>query len=81
MNTNESKQKLNGKRCNLTVIYEYIFLVIVYIFVLDCIHARPTKAIVRPMVPLISCFNAFAEPELISEFFSTALGEKSSATK
>ncbi|RDD44181.1 Ubiquitin carboxyl-terminal hydrolase 5 [Trichoplax sp. H2] len=39
------------------------------------------KDAVRPIVPLISCFNAFAEPELISDFFSTALGEKSTASK
>lgn len=59
----------------------YNFSSIVYLFIVNGINARPAEAVIRPKVPLMSCFNAFAEPEIISEFFSTALGEKSTATK
>jgi ubiquitin carboxyl-terminal hydrolase 5/13 len=35
--------------------------------------------IVRPIIPMASCIAAFASPEVIDEFYSTALQTKSTA--
>jgi ubiquitin carboxyl-terminal hydrolase 5/13 len=42
---------------------------------------RPKEEIVRPRVPMIECFKAFAEPEMIAGFYSSAIKQKTSALK
>jgi ubiquitin carboxyl-terminal hydrolase 5/13 len=39
------------------------------------------KDIVRPRIPLSSCLEAFAEPEIIGDFFSSAIQAQTTAKK
>jgi len=42
---------------------------------------RDPSEIVRPRVSMTACFEAFATPEVVDDFYSTALQAKSVAQK
>lgn len=42
---------------------------------------RAPSEIVRPRVSMTACFEAFAAPEVVDDFYSTALQAKSVAQK
>lgn len=41
----------------------------------------PDDALVRPKITLQACFNKFAEPEMVEQFYSTAINDKTVASK
>ena len=40
-----------------------------------------TVATVRPHIKLLSCLESFARPESVEQFYSSALNDKTTATK
>lgn len=46
-----------------------------------CVFFRDPSLVVRPRVAMSACLEAFAAPEVIEDFYSTALQAKSVAQK
>lgn len=40
-----------------------------------------SNSIVRPRIKLSSCLDSFMQPEIVEQFYSTALNEKTNACK
>jgi ubiquitin carboxyl-terminal hydrolase 5/13 len=43
--------------------------------------ARDPSVIVRPRIKLFSCLEAFSQAEIVEQFYSSALNEKTTARK
>jgi len=42
---------------------------------------RDPSVVVRPRIKLLSCLEAFAQAEIVEQFYSSALNEKTTAEK
>jgi ubiquitin carboxyl-terminal hydrolase 5/13 len=45
------------------------------------VFPRDPSAVVRPRIKLLSCLEAFSQAEIVEQFYSSALEEKTTAQK